>query len=254
MIRSCLSKSLMPEALRVRGVLAAVRAVANQASCCLLKRHLKSLQETTPLLSKQGLYSLPRDYRTKSNSVIGCFPSITNAFNRFNSCFTSRGSISFYSTTKDANPGGVSLNQKDYTNNAFAALANVVNLAESYQAPQIESELLLKSLLEEGPDGLAHRILTKSKSGWSCCCFFPSDIFATLSLNLFIGDLDVNSGLLPQLETFLSQQPRISSATTSVVGDDAVHRPMGATLSNVLRKANQLRHTWKDDFISSTLT
>lgn len=84
----------------------------------------------------------------------------------FNECSPVRSFASF-TTAEDPNPNvlpvGVSLNQKDYTNNAFEALANIVTLAELYRVPQIESELLLKSLLELGVDGLPHRILTKSK-------------------------------------------------------------------------------------------
>lgn len=56
------------------------------------------------------------------------------------------------------------MNQKDYTNNAFDSLVNLMNLSETYQAPQVESELLLKSLLDSGLEGLAHRILAKSES------------------------------------------------------------------------------------------
>lgn len=73
----------------------------------------------------------------------------------------------FVSTTGDLNPSapvGPSLSQKDYTNNAFDALVNLVGLSDAYEVPQIESELLLKSLLEYGSEGLAARILSKSRA------------------------------------------------------------------------------------------
>lgn len=64
----------------------------------------------------------------------------------------------------------------------------------------------------------------------------------------FLGEIDIKS-LTHELESYLSKQPRVSSSTMN----ETVHRPMGPILSNVLSKSNQLKHQWKDDFISSRL-
>lgn len=63
------------------------------------------------------------------------------------------------------------------------------------------------------------------------------------------GGVDVQSSLSPELESHLSHQPQISATPANAV--DSVHRPMGQVLIGVLKTANQLKHQWKDNFISS---
>ncbi len=73
------------------------------------------------------------------------------------------GSFALQAASSRVDPGAQSITDPEtYTESAYAAMGSLPGLAGSHKASQIESELLLKALLQSGPDGLASRILTKA--------------------------------------------------------------------------------------------
>lgn len=196
-------------------------------------------------------YPLWRSTLVSSYHLASCTPPLLPA-RTFSTSFT----------PEQADKGqGFSLNPQDYTNNAFNALVGLVSLAETHQHPLIESELLLKSLLNQGSESLTNIILTR-------CMFFvitsalstvppmcetkavlffhyAKSICFLLLLSLLPGGVDVPKSLLPELDAYLKSQPRVTGS-----GVDGGNRPMGRVLQTVLKSANALRHAWKDDFIS----
>ncbi len=72
-------------------------------------------------------------------------------------------SFALQAASSRVDPGAQSITDPEtYTEGAYAAMGSLPGLASSHKASQIESELLLKALLQSGSDGLASRILTKA--------------------------------------------------------------------------------------------
>ncbi len=72
-------------------------------------------------------------------------------------------SFALQAASSRVDPGAQSITDPEtYTEGAYAAMGALPRLVDSYKAPQIESEMLLKALLQPGPDGLASRILFKA--------------------------------------------------------------------------------------------
>ncbi|KAG5184953.1 ATPase [Tribonema minus] len=82
---------------------------------------------------------------------------------------------------------GSSLNPEQFTEKAWDAVARLPSLADENSAQMVESELLLKSLLNEGPQGLANRLLYKAGA-------------------------DV-PGLEAELDKYIAGQPRVTDAS-----------------------------------------
>jgi ATP-dependent Clp protease ATP-binding subunit ClpB len=105
-------------------------------------------------------------------------------------------------------------NPQQFTEKAWQAITNTLDIAKAYQHQQMESEHLLKALLEQ--DGLATRIA----------------IEAGVNLDLF----------RQELENYIQKQAKITGTITSVY--------LGRSLDSLLDRAENYRKEYKDDFIS----
>jgi ATP-dependent Clp protease ATP-binding subunit ClpB len=106
-------------------------------------------------------------------------------------------------------------NPEQFTEKAFQAISNAQDVAKAAQQQQMESEHLLKALLEQ--ESLATSILTK----------------AGVNLSQFRQGLD----------TYIDKQPKISGTTSSTVY-------LGRSFDTLLDRAENYRKEYKDDFIS----
>lgn len=106
------------------------------------------------------------------------------------------------------------MNPDAYTEMAWEAIAKLPSLANNYQTQYIESPLLLRSLIDEGPSSITHRIL--SKAGVS------------------VDEVDT------KLEAYLKRQPKVSGAQPV----------LGQTLSRCLNKAFEHRNKYQDDYVA----
>jgi ATP-dependent Clp protease ATP-binding subunit ClpB len=105
-------------------------------------------------------------------------------------------------------------NPQQFTEKAWQAVTNTLDVAKACQQQQMESEHLLKALLEQ--DGLATSILSKA------------------GVNL--------SQFRQELETFIQKQPKISGTIGSVY--------LGRSVDSLLDRAEKFRKEYGDDFIS----
>ncbi len=120
--------------------------------------------------------------------------------------------------TASVNPGAQSITDPEtYTEGAYAAMGSLSGLADSHKAPQIESELLLKALLQRGPDALAPRILSK----------------AGVDLKKLESSLDL----------YIAKQPSIS-------GGGGGSKMLGQSLINTLVAAKKLQVSMGDQYCS----
>jgi ATP-dependent Clp protease ATP-binding subunit ClpB len=105
-------------------------------------------------------------------------------------------------------------NPEQFTEKAFQAITNTLDVAKAAQQQQMESEHLLKALLEQ--DSLATSILTK----------------AGVNLSQFSQGLD----------SFIQKQPKISGGISSVY--------LGRSVDTLLDRADKYRKEYGDEFIS----
>ncbi len=105
-------------------------------------------------------------------------------------------------------------NPEQFTEKAFQAITNTLDVAKAAQQQQMESEHLLKALLEQ--DSLATSILTK----------------AGVNLSQFRQGLD----------SFIQKQPKISGGISSVY--------LGRSVDTLLDRADKYRQEYGDEFIS----
>jgi ATP-dependent Clp protease ATP-binding subunit ClpB len=105
-------------------------------------------------------------------------------------------------------------NPEQFTEKAFQAITNTLEVAKSAQQQQMETEHLLKSLLEQ--DSLATSILTK----------------AGVNLSQFRQELD----------SYIQKQPKISGGISSVY--------LGRSVDTLLDRADKYRKEYQDEFIS----
>ncbi|MBF2064876.1 MAG: ATP-dependent chaperone ClpB [Calothrix sp. C42_A2020_038] len=105
-------------------------------------------------------------------------------------------------------------NPNQFTEKAWEAIAHTPDIAKQNQQQQIESEHLMKALLEQ--DGLA------------------SSIFTKLSINV--------SKLRDRTEQFIQRQPKVSGSSSSVY--------LGRSLDTLLDRAENYRKEFQDEFIS----
>jgi ATP-dependent Clp protease ATP-binding subunit ClpB len=109
------------------------------------------------------------------------------------------------------------LNAEIYTEKAWDAIGKLPQYAEKYKQSFIEPELLLKSLLDEGPAGLVQRV------------FFKAGIDNT--------ELDAS------LQKYIAKLPKIASGP--------VGRSFGEQLMKVLIRANEYKSEFGDSYIST---
>ncbi|GAX37553.1 ATP-dependent chaperone ClpB [Nodularia sp. NIES-3585] len=105
-------------------------------------------------------------------------------------------------------------NPNQFTEKAWEAIAHTPDIAKQYQQQQIESEHLIKALLEQ--DGLANSILTKA-------------------------GVDLQK-IRDRTEQFFQRQPKVSGSSTSVF--------LGRSLDTLLDRADVYRQDFKDEYIS----
>ncbi|MBN3894243.1 MAG: ATP-dependent chaperone ClpB [Nostoc sp. NOS(2021)] len=105
-------------------------------------------------------------------------------------------------------------NPDQFTEKAWEAIAHTPDIVKQYQQQQIESEHLMKALLEQ--DGLANVIFTK------------------VGVNL--------QKLRDRTEQFLQRQPKVSGTSSSVY--------LGRSLDTLLDRADGYRKEFQDEYIS----
>lgn len=105
-------------------------------------------------------------------------------------------------------------NPQQFTEKAWQAVTNTLDVAKAAQQQQMESEHLLKALLDQ--DGLATSILIKA------------------GVNL--------SQFRQELENYIQKQPKISGTIGSVY--------LGRSVDTLLDRADKYRKEYNDDFIS----
>ena len=105
-------------------------------------------------------------------------------------------------------------NPQQFTEKAWQAVTNTLDVAKAAAQQQMESEHLLKALLEQ--DGLATSILSKA------------------GVNL--------SQFRQELENYIQKQPKISGTIGSVY--------LGRSVDTLLDRADKYRKEYNDDFIS----
>ncbi len=105
-------------------------------------------------------------------------------------------------------------NPQQFTEKAWQVITRTLDVAKSAQQQQMESEHLLKSLLEQ--EGLATNIFTKA------------------GVNL--------AKLREAVDNYIQRQPKIAGANSSVY--------LGKALDGLLDRSDTLRQEYKDDFIS----
>lgn len=114
--------------------------------------------------------------------------------------------------------GGVDnpMNPNIYTEKAWESIGKLPAYADKYSVQYVEASLLLKSLIDDGPNGLTQRILSKC--------------------NINVNTLDKN------LDDYLKKQPKVVGGVENKV--------MGRTMSEAFTKAGSLRREYGDQFIS----
>ncbi|MBE9051612.1 ATP-dependent chaperone ClpB [Nostocales cyanobacterium LEGE 11386] len=105
-------------------------------------------------------------------------------------------------------------NPNQFTEKAWEAIAHTPDIAKQYQQQQIESEHLMKALLEQ--EGLASSILTKA-------------------------GVDLQK-IRDRTDQFFQRQPKVSGSSTSVY--------LGRSLDTLLDRAEVYRKEFKDEYIS----
>eukprot|EP00904_Undaria_pinnatifida_P006538 jgi/Undpi1/3013/HiC_scaffold_14.g06390.m1 len=108
------------------------------------------------------------------------------------------------------------MNPETFTERAWEAMVRLPALADSNKAQMVESELLVKSLLDEGDEGLTQRILVK----------------AGVDTSRFTKDLDA----------YISKQGKVA---------DTSSKTMGQTLQKVVAAASAAQAEFGDSFVST---
>ena len=128
-----------------------------------------------------------------------------------------RQALSMSTMGPGAGGGGVQnpMNPELYTEKAWQAVSNLPQYGDKYSTQSLEATHLLKSLIDEGPAGLAQRIFVKA---------------------------GIDTGLLDtKLEGHLAKQPRVS---------DVSSKRMGSSLQTCLQKSLDFRKEFQDQFVS----
>jgi len=115
--------------------------------------------------------------------------------------------------------GGIDnpMNPNIYTEKAWDSIAKLPQYADNYSTQYAEAPLLLRSLIDDGPEGLAQRILVKA-------------------------------GLNPKkIEQSLDQHLQ---KQVKVMGDASGNKMMGRTMMDCLGKAGNLKKEFGDQFVS----
>lgn len=109
------------------------------------------------------------------------------------------------------------INSDDYTEKAWEAITTLNKIGEKYESAYVEAEMLLLALLNDGPEGLAQRILKESGI-----------------------DTDL---LIQEIDEYLKKQPKMPSG----FGEQKI---LGRTLQSVLGTSKRLKKEFHDEYIS----
>ncbi|KAK9811777.1 hypothetical protein WJX72_009807 [[Myrmecia] bisecta] len=110
--------------------------------------------------------------------------------------------------------GGKRISQNEFTEKAWQAIVTAPEIAKNCSHQIVETEHLLKALLEQ-PNGLARRIISKAGGNPSV--------------------------LLDKVDTYIRKQPRVTGDSNQV---------LGRNLEALVTGAQKLKNEWKDDFVS----
>merc|ERR1711871_1769556 len=135
----------------------------------------------------------------------------TNIRNTNGHGFRKSTQISMSSSSGVENP----MNPNLYTEKAWDAIAKSPQFCEKYSTQYVEAPLLMKSLLDEGPSGLAQRIFQKAGAD--------------------VKELDL------RIENYLNKQPKVS---------DTTNKMMGKSMETTLKRAMEYKKEFGDSFIS----
>ncbi|KAF4380549.1 hypothetical protein F8388_009684 [Cannabis sativa] len=138
------------------------------------------------------------------NDIVSCQLSSINFTRKFHS-----SAPSFYSATTSQ------ISQNEFTEMAWEGIVGAVDAARVSKQQVIETEHLMKALLEQ-KDGLARRILTKA-------------------------GLD-NTSVLQATDDFISKQPKVTGDTSGPI--------IGSNLGSLLDNARKCKKEMGDDFVS----
>ncbi|GMH37305.1 hypothetical protein BSKO_05178 [Bryopsis sp. KO-2023] len=138
----------------------------------------------------------------------------TSSFNFSHPWGNHRGKRQYRIRAEGSSSGGKQISQKDFTEKAWQAIVAAPDVAARYNQQVVETEHLLKAMLEQ-PNGLARRVI--SKAG---------------------GD---PTGLLDKTEGFIRRQPKVSGDAGQV---------LGRYLEGVVNRAQEYKAKWKDSFVS----
>ena len=153
---------------------------------------------------KPMLFITPRAFQTLPKKSLQLFKLQTlQALPKLTSPFKTITTIGrHFSSNVDAMGGGTGrshgqgknmLNPDLYTEKAWSSIAKLPNIADNYRHQYLESSHILKSILDDGPGGLAQRAL-KDKCG-----------------------VDLPT-LESQLDIYLLKQPKVYQSTSKIMG------------------------------------
>lgn len=165
--------------------------------------------------------------KTRSFGILGrlrfktTIPAIHSVAFKFNKIESRRLPVSISSRMglRMASTGGVDnpMNPQIYTEKAWDSIAKLPQYADKYSTQYAEASLLLRSLIDEGPDGLAQRIMVKA------------------GMNIKKTE--------QSLEQYLQKQPKVS-------GDTSGNKMMGRSMMDCLAKASTFKKEFGDQFVS----
>ncbi|XP_026192859.1 uncharacterized protein LOC34619119 [Cyclospora cayetanensis] len=112
---------------------------------------------------------------------------------------------------------GLVLDASDYTEKAWEAMGALGSIADKHESAYVEAEMLLLALLQDGPEGLAYRVLTR----------------AGVSVEQ----------LTDEVQRHLERQPRMALG----FGDQKV---LGRGLQQVLASAQRFKREFRDEYLS----
>jgi ATP-dependent Clp protease ATP-binding subunit ClpB len=110
--------------------------------------------------------------------------------------------------------GGKRISQNEFTEKAWQAITAAPDIAKQYSQQIVETEHLLKALLEQ-PNGLARKIVSKAEGN--------------------------PTALLDATEAFIRRQPRVSGDSSQI---------LGRNLEALVGRSQELKEEMKDDFVS----
>ncbi|GKB33209.1 chaperone protein ClpB4, mitochondrial [Tanacetum coccineum] len=152
--------------------------------------------------------------RPSNNIISSSFYNVVRQHDVASSMFCRRGFDNYFVSSHRLYSSAPQFTNKDYTEMAWEGIEGAINAALSNKQQKVESEHLLKALLEQ-KDGLARRILTKA-------------------------GLD-NTSVLQATDDFIAQQPMVSDTSNPV---------LGTNLCTLLDNARKYKKEMGDDFVS----